>query len=75
MVQAQQSEPADCPAYPVIAACIGEARPPSLGEIRQLIQRVRREGFPGSAIDSAMRRRISLTALAALGVPVPRAPG
>jgi hypothetical protein len=68
MVQAQRTAPADLPAYPVIAACIGEARRPSRSEIRRLIQRVRREGFPDAAIDAAMRRRISLAALAALGV-------
>jgi hypothetical protein len=59
---------ADPPGYPVIAACIGEGRGPSLSEVRRLIRRVRREAFPGKRIDAVLRRRISLAALAALGM-------
>lgn len=70
MMPAQRRIPPDSPAYPVIAACLGEARRPNLGEMRRLIRRLRRECFPGADIDAALRRRISLAALAALGVAV-----
>jgi hypothetical protein len=53
--------------YPVIVACVGEGRRPSLAEIRRVIRRLRREAFPGRRIDGALRRQISLAALAALG--------
>jgi hypothetical protein len=59
---------ADASAYPIIAACVGGARPPSLGEIRRVIRRLRREMCPDERIDAALRRRISLAALVALGV-------
>jgi len=58
---------ADRPNYPVIAACIGDARGPSFGEVRRLIRRIRREAFPGTPLDSAFRRQLTAAALAALG--------
>lgn len=59
---------AGCPNYPVIAACLGEARGPSFGEVRRLIRRIRREAFPSARIDAAFRRRLTAAALATLGL-------
>jgi hypothetical protein len=58
----------DAPAYPAIAACVGDGRRPTLGELRRVIRRLRRELFLDHRIDAAVRRRISLAALIALGV-------
>jgi hypothetical protein len=63
----QSQQPID-PGYPVIAACLGDARRPSLAEFRRLARRIRCEVCPDGPIDPALRRRISLAALAALGV-------
>ena len=56
------------PGYPAIAACLGDARRPSLGEFRRVVRRLRHEICPSGGMDAAQRRRISLAALAALGV-------
>jgi hypothetical protein len=64
----QKEMTASHPAYPAIAACVGDARRPSFGEIRRVIRRLRREMFSDDRIDAVLRRRISLAALVALGV-------
>jgi len=53
--------------YPVIVACIGEDRPPTLTELAHIAKRIRRELYPEASTDRAQKRRIVLSALAALG--------
>lgn len=67
-MQLPQPQPSIDPGYPAIAACLGDARRPSLAEFRLLVRRIRREVCPDGPIDAVLRRRISLAALAALGV-------
>jgi hypothetical protein len=67
MALARTAFQADAPAYPALAACIGDGRRPSFGELRCVIRRLRLEIGQGEAIDPVRRRRISLAALAALG--------
>ena len=69
MVLARIAFHADLPAYPAIAACIGDGRRPSFGEVRRVIRRLRREIGESEPLDRARRRRISLAAIAALGWP------
>jgi hypothetical protein len=53
--------------YPAITACLGEARPPSRGEVRRVAARMRREIFSDRALVPAERHFLVRAALTALG--------
>lgn len=54
--------------YPVIVACIGENRPPTIAEVAHVAKRIRREAFPEVCLSSERRHEILLSALVALGL-------
>ena len=58
---------ADRHLYPVIIACIGQGRKPTITEVIHVAKRIRREAFPKEKISSRRRRAIIMSALAALG--------
>ncbi|WP_395336216.1 hypothetical protein WBP06_19165 [Novosphingobium sp. BL-8H] len=53
--------------YPVIVACMGEDRAPTLTELAHIAKRIRREVYPIGLTDRVQKRRIVLSALVALG--------
>ena len=58
--------------YPVMIACIGEARAPDVQEVKWVAKRILREAFPHvdrvRRDDTSFYRRILLTARATLGL-------
>ena len=54
--------------YPALLACIAEARRPRIAEIKRVVRRMRAELRAGSFISRYARRRITMLALAALGI-------
>jgi hypothetical protein len=50
-----------------MVACIGEDRAPSAAELEKVAERMRREAFRETPVDTGLKRRIVRAALAALG--------
>jgi len=56
--------------YPALLACIAEARRPRAAEIKKVVRRMRAEIRPESFTSRSARRRVTMLALAALGIAI-----